>query len=138
MEMNGLRVLVADDHERMRNCIVGVLRTEYDVIAAVGDGDELVAAAIDLEPDAIVSDICMPGVSGVEAQKRLQRQGVEIPFVFVSTSPDLMQNVARSQGACVAKTDLLADLNAEVRCAVRLHAVRAQVRDSATRYATAR
>jgi CheY-like chemotaxis protein len=137
MEMSGLRILVADDHEGIRDCIVRVLRMEYDVIAAVSDGDELVTAAIDLEPDVIVSDVCMPGVSGIEAQKRLQQQGVEIPFVFVSASPDLMQNITRSRGVCIAKTDVLSVLNAEVRRVVRLQAARAQVRDLPTRYEAA-
>lgn len=136
--MNGLRIVVADDHESMRDCIVGVLQMEYDVIAAVDCGDELVTAAIDLEPDVIVADVYMPRVGGVEAQKRLRQQGVEIPFVFVSANPCLRQKLTRSLGACVPKTNLLSDLNAEVRSAVRLHAVRAQVRDFGTPHAFAR
>jgi DNA-binding NarL/FixJ family response regulator len=44
MGVNGLQILVADDHARMRDCIVCVLSAEFEVVGAVSDGDELVKA----------------------------------------------------------------------------------------------
>jgi DNA-binding NarL/FixJ family response regulator len=111
-----LSVLVADDHEKMRDCLVRVLQTEFDVIGAVGDGDELVNAAIELEPDVIVSDIHMPRLSGIEANKRLREQGVDVPFVFVSTDPSPMHRLEGALGAYVGKADLISHLNAKVQC----------------------
>jgi CheY-like chemotaxis protein len=125
MKLYDLRILVADDHERMRDCIVGVLRMEFDVIGAVCDGNELVTAAITLKPDVIVSDICMPRLSGVEAKRRLQEHGVGIPFVFVTADPYLMQHVTGALEVCVQKIDLSWDLNAKVRSAAKAYATRA-------------
>jgi CheY-like chemotaxis protein len=115
MEVNRPRILVADDHARMRNCIVCVLSAEFDVVGAVCDGDELVTAALELEPDVIVSDISMPKLSGIDAKKCLQALGADIPFVFVSANPYFTENVMRNLGVCVPKADLVSNLNAEVR-----------------------
>jgi CheY-like chemotaxis protein len=128
MEVNCLRILVADDHARMRNHIVCVLAAEFDVIGAVPDGDELVTAALELEPDVIVSDICMPKLSGTDAKKYLQALGANIPFVFVSANPDFTENAMRGLGVCVSKADLLSNLNAEVRSTISERAICGQGR----------
>jgi DNA-binding NarL/FixJ family response regulator len=123
MGVNGLQILVADDHARMRDCIVCVLSAEFEVVGAVSDGDELVKAALVLEPDVIVSDICMPKLSGIAAKKCLQEHGVDIPFVFISANPYFTENGTRDLGVCVSKTDLESNLNAEVRSAARERAI---------------
>ena len=48
--VNGLRVLIADDHEDLRGIAVALLSSEFQVVGAVGDGQELVQAAIFLKP----------------------------------------------------------------------------------------
>ena len=55
-----LRILIADDHEECRWAMMRLLSGEFDVIAAVADGQKLVDAAKLLLPDVIVSDIRMP------------------------------------------------------------------------------
>jgi CheY-like chemotaxis protein len=117
MEVTGLRILVADDHARMRDCIVRLLGADFNVVGAVSDGDELVTAALALEPDVIVSDICMPRLSGIEAKKCLQTLGADIPFVFVTASSYFTEDLMRGLGACIRKEDLASNLNAEVQSA---------------------
>ena len=52
--MQRLRVLVAEDHESVRNILVELLRSEFEVVGAVIDGEQLVKAATLLQPDVIV------------------------------------------------------------------------------------
>ena len=81
-----LRVLVADDHEQCRWAIVNLLRVEFEVVAAVADGRNLLHAAMSLLPDVIVSDISMPLLTGPQAMEDLRRMGCDIPFVLVSAA----------------------------------------------------
>jgi CheY-like chemotaxis protein len=61
-EQQRVRVLVADDHLAVAECLRAVLEPDFNVIATVGDGNALVAAAAALTPDVIVTDIAMPGL----------------------------------------------------------------------------
>jgi DNA-binding NarL/FixJ family response regulator len=60
-------VLVADDHAIVKDGLVSLLKEhDFDVVGAVGDGPQLMEAARRLRPDVIVTDISMPGLSGLE------------------------------------------------------------------------
>ena len=78
-------MLVADNSDEMRTRMVALLSSHCEVVGAVTNGEELVEAAIRLQPDVIVSDISMPRLDGLAARKQLHAQGKVIPFVFVST-----------------------------------------------------
>jgi len=106
-----LRVLVADDHEQCRWAIVNLLRVEFEVVAAVADGRNLLDAAMSLLPDVIVSDISMPLLTGPQAMEDLRRKGFNIPFVLVSAANSGVEEyIKRGAAAFVNKTDLGHDL----------------------------
>jgi DNA-binding NarL/FixJ family response regulator len=88
-----VRVIVADDHLAVVEGLCAVLEQEFDVIATVGDGNELVAAATTLTPDVIVTDIAMPGLDGIAAAGEIMRRhpGVRIVFVTVHNDAELVQ-----------------------------------------------
>lgn len=68
-----LRVLLADDHPVLRHGLAGLLH-EHDEIEVVGeaaDGREAVDLALQTRPDVILMDITMPGLSGIEATRRI-------------------------------------------------------------------
>lgn len=81
------RVLIADDHERLRSAIVQMLKNDFKIVGVAGDGEELVELAISVNPDVIVTDIFMPLLSGPEALKELSARGYDIPYVLVSMDP---------------------------------------------------
>lgn len=81
-----LRVLVADGHEQFRWEMAHLLCAECDIVASVTDGRQLVDAAMSLLPDVVVSDVNMPGLTGLEAMEELHDNGYHIPFVLVSTT----------------------------------------------------
>ncbi len=65
-------VLIADDHTIVMEGLVSLLKDTFDVVGAVSDGSRLVEEAIRLKPDVIVTDISMPGMSGMDALRRLK------------------------------------------------------------------
>ena len=81
-----LRVLVADDHDDVREGIVRLLDPVFEIVAVVSTGRELVDAAMALEPDVIVSDLMMPSLTGAEALMTLRAAGSTIPFVLQTTA----------------------------------------------------
>ena len=113
-----LRVVIADDHEEWRWAMAQMLGAEYNVVAAVGDGQKLVHAAMGLLPDVIVSDISMPLLSGIQAMEKLHHNGYAIPFVLVSIAPAGAEGyIKRGAGAFVSKIDIGTDLVSAVSAA---------------------
>jgi DNA-binding NarL/FixJ family response regulator len=72
------RVVLADDHGLLLEAFEKLLEPEYDVVGKFTDGAALLAAAESCRPDVIVLDVSMPGISGLEAARRL---GATMPFV---------------------------------------------------------
>ena len=68
-----IRVLLADDHNLVRESLAGVLRSsgECQIVAEAADGMEAVELAIKLKPDVVVVDISMPRLNGLEVLRRL-------------------------------------------------------------------
>jgi DNA-binding NarL/FixJ family response regulator len=87
-EHQRIRVLVADDHPVVAAGLCAVLGLEFDVIATVGDGNALVAAAATLIPDVIVTDIAMPGLDGIAAASEILRRHPRARIVFVTVHDD--------------------------------------------------
>jgi DNA-binding NarL/FixJ family response regulator len=91
--MKRVRVLLAEDHAGVAEQLRGVLELEFEVVAIVGDGPGLVAAAEALRPDVIVTDIAMPGLDGIAAARAIRRAdpGARIVFVTVHNDPALVR-----------------------------------------------
>ncbi|TMB91871.1 MAG: response regulator transcription factor [Chloroflexi bacterium] len=68
-----IRLLIVDDHPAVRKGLTSLLNNEPDmeVIAAVGSGEEAVAAARTTTPDVVLMDVSMPGMGGIEATRQL-------------------------------------------------------------------
>jgi DNA-binding NarL/FixJ family response regulator len=69
------RILVADDHEVVRKGLVALLQQqpEWEVCGEAGDGREAVEKTTQLKPDAIILDIGMPSLNGLEATRQILR-----------------------------------------------------------------
>lgn len=82
--MKRARVLLADDHFVVAEGLKSILASEFDLVGAVSDGHKLLEAARTLQPDAIVADISMPQLNGIEALEAMRREALEIPVVFLT------------------------------------------------------
>ncbi|MCC7451438.1 MAG: response regulator transcription factor [Anaerolineae bacterium] len=74
--MAQIRVLIADDHEVVRMGVKALLQQHQDlrVVAEASTGEEAVQQAMTHRPDVVVMDIRMPGLSGVDACRRIVQQ----------------------------------------------------------------
>lgn len=82
--MNRARVLLADDHTAVLDRVGTLLSTTFEVVGSVTNGRELISAGMRLYPDVIVTDITMPGLSGIEAAHQLREAGSGAKFVFLT------------------------------------------------------
>ena len=71
-----IRLLIADDHTVMRECLVTTLRASGDclVVAEAGDGIAAIEMAHAAKPDVAVIDISMPRLNGIEVVRRLNAE----------------------------------------------------------------
>ncbi|HYX92402.1 MAG TPA: response regulator [Myxococcaceae bacterium] len=123
-DVDSVRVFVAEDQPEMRALIARVLRQDgYEVIEA-GDGtaliDSLVRSMVDdaRMPDLIITDIRMPGASGLDVAARLRRSDWTTPIIFITAFGDDQAHAeARRLGAvgCLDKPFDLDELRAMVR-----------------------
>ena len=108
-----LRILVADDHKAMLDNLVGMLSSEFDVVAAVRDGAAVVTEARLLNPDLLVLDISMPVMGGIAAADYLKATGSTAKVVFVTMHYDrefVHESIALGAVGFVVKDRLVHDL----------------------------
>jgi DNA-binding NarL/FixJ family response regulator len=85
------RVMLADDHTLLVEAFRKLLEPHFEIVGTVADGRALVEAAPKLKPDAIVVDIGMPLMNGLEAGLRVKElmPRVKLIFLTMSNDPDL-------------------------------------------------
>ena len=82
-----IRILLAEDQAMLRTALATLfgLETDLEVVAAVGDGDAAWAALQTHKPDILVTDIEMPGLSGLELAARIREREIACKVVIITT-----------------------------------------------------
>jgi two-component system response regulator MprA len=114
--------LVVDDERAVRESLRRALALEgYDVDLAA-DGEEALESVRRAEPDALILDVLMPGVDGLEVSRRLRRSGSKVPILML-TARDAIENRVEGLDAgaddYVTKPFALEELLARVRALLR-------------------
>lgn len=112
-------ILLADDHPRMLASARSLLEDDFEVVGAVSNGAALIAAALELEPRVIVTDLVMGQVNGLEAAKAILERSSPKPLIVMLTafSDEETAREARAAGILgfVSKTRLADDLVHAIR-----------------------
>ncbi len=118
-----MRILVVDDERAVRESLRRALELEGYEIELANDGQEaLYRLESQAEPDAVVLDVLMPGLDGLEVCKRLRRSGSKLP-VLMLTARDAVENRVAGLDAgaddYLTKPFALEELLARIRALLR-------------------
>ena len=86
--MAGKRVLLADDLTAVLSAVAKILQDSFEIVGMVSDGRSALDAAVALQPDLLVPDISMPGMSGIEVASELKNLGCHSEIVFLTVHED--------------------------------------------------
>lgn len=78
------RVLIADDEARIREVLRDFLAAQGYDVATVATGAQALDAVPTFQPDVIVVDMVMPGLSGIDVLAALRRAGLSVPVILIS------------------------------------------------------
>jgi DNA-binding NarL/FixJ family response regulator len=119
-----VRIVIADDHEIVRQGVRRILEThpEWEICAEAENGQKAVTLARELRPDAIIMDVSMPVMSGLEATREISNLDANIPvLVFTMHESANVAESARKAGArgMVTKSEATRDLIAALEHVLR-------------------
>ena len=122
--MNSAQILVVDDEAAVRESLRRALALEgYDVELAADGAEALYRLDIvEVQPDAIVLDVLMPNVDGLETARRLRGSGNRIPILMLTARDEVEARVAGLDAGAddyVVKPFALAELLARLRALLR-------------------
>ncbi len=89
-----LRVLVVDDEPALSELLSMALRYEGWDVRMAGDGLGAVRAAREFRPDAVVLDVMLPDIDGLEVLRRLRAQDTDVPVLFLTARDAVEDRIA--------------------------------------------
>src|ERR1700758_2157985 len=115
-------VLGADDDRAVREALERALQLHGYEVALASDGDTALTAVESRTPDAVVLDVMMPGLDGLDVTRRLRRQGNRIPILLLTARDavgDRVEGLAAGPADSPPKPYALEELRARVRALLR-------------------
>lgn len=120
--MRPATVLLADDHPVVAEGLASLLGSEFAVVGTVNDGGRLLEAARRLQPDVIVTDFTMPGMSGLDALRQLRADGNTSKVVVLTVHADVelaAETLRAGASGFVVKEAAVSELVAAIRAVLR-------------------
>jgi len=118
-----VKILVVDDERAVRESLRRALELEgYEIELAEDGSQALGRLASGQQPDALILDVLMPGVDGLEVCRRLRRAGSRVPVLMLTARDEVTDRVAGLDAGAddyVVKPFALAELLARVRALLR-------------------
>jgi DNA-binding NarL/FixJ family response regulator len=115
-------VLIVEDHGLVAEAFAKLLEPEFAVVGTVGDGDSLVRAIRECEPDVVLLDLYLPGVGGLDAGPEVKARfpGVKIVVVTVNDNGKTADEALKSWAAgYVLKRSMGPELPKAIRAVLR-------------------
>ncbi len=117
-----MRLLIAEDDLKLLKSLKHIFEKNKYAVDTVSNGVDALTYAETEEYDGIVLDIMMPGLDGIEVLKRIRREGITTPVLFLTARTEIYQRV---EGLDVGADDYLSkpfstlELLARVRAMLR-------------------
>ena len=89
-----MRLLLAEDEKELSRALVTVLTKNNYTVDAVFNGRDALDYAIETDYDGIVMDIMMPEMDGIEALKRMRKNGVHTPVIMLTAKGEVDDRIA--------------------------------------------
>lgn len=114
------KILLVEDEVALRETLEEILALNNFEVSLAASGEEALELILKIKPDIIVSDIMMPGISGLELIEKVHQQAQfkNIPFIFLSALVSKEdQNIGIAAGAkgYITKPFKASDLIREIR-----------------------
>jgi two-component system OmpR family response regulator len=117
-----MRVLIVEDEEKMARLLETGLRRGGMVVDSAGSGEDALWMAGSTPYDAIVLDVRLPGIDGLETCARLRADGVRAPVLMLTVHDELDRRVRALEGGAddyLTKPFFFAELLARLRALAR-------------------
>lgn len=128
-----IRVLVVDDEASLTDLLSMALRYEGWDIRTAPDGTKAISAAREFKPDAVVLDIMLPDIDGLQVLQRMRADGSNVPVLFLTAKDALDDRIAGLTAGgddYVTKPFSLEEVVARLRSLIRRSTLTADVNES--------
>jgi len=132
-EEERMRILLVEDEKKVASFIARALRENTYAVDTAETGEKALELATDITYDAILLDVRLPGLSGLQVCAEMRQQGVEVPILMLTARGLVEQRVEGLDAGAddyLTKPFALAELLARVRALVRrgLHSGNAKLK----------
>ena len=118
-----MKIMVVDDERPVRESLRRALELEgYEIELAEDGGQALERLEGESQPDALVLDVLMPGIDGLEVCRRLRREGNQLPVLMLTARAEIENRVAGLDAGAddyLTKPFALEELLARLRALLR-------------------
>jgi two-component system response regulator MprA len=120
-----VKILVVDDERAVRDSLRRALELEGYDIELAADGSEALTRLTEngeSQPDAVILDVLMPGIDGLEVCRRLRRHGNRVPVLMLTARDEVENRVGGLDAGAddyVTKPFALEELLARIRALLR-------------------
>src|SRR5712675_2060262 len=117
-----MRILLVEDERKVASFIARALRENTYAVDVVETGEKALESGTDVSYDAILIDVRLPGLSGIEVCRELRQRGIEAPVMMLTARGLIEQRVEGLDAGAddyLTKPFVLAELLARVRALVR-------------------
>ena len=110
-----MRLLVAEDDPKLLKSLLHIFESNKFSVDGVSTGEDALAHGQSEEYDGLVMDIMMPGLDGIQVLKRLRKQGITTPALFLTARTEVSQRVDDYLPKPFSTIELLARVRAMLR-----------------------
>src|SRR6202049_422856 len=117
-----MRILLAEDERKVASFIARTLRENSYAVDIADTGEKALELGREVNYDAILLDVRLPGISGIEVCRELRQRGIEPPVMMLTARTLIEQRVEGLDAGAddyVTKPFVLAELLARIRALIR-------------------